>query len=546
MADYVLSANITADADKFNAAVRSAMSELKTLQDKTSAISDKITGAGKTISMVGAGMTAAITMPFAKAVQTTADFEQAMTKAGTIAGASAEELKAMTDAAIELGASTSLSGSEVAVAMSEMAAKGFDANQVIAAMPGVISAAEASGEDLALVADTVTSALNGFGLEADQSGRVADILAMSANKTAAGVEDLSYALKYAGPSASALGISIEELTAATGFMVDAGMAGGQAGTTLRMAFSRLVDPTDEAAMKMEQLGFSATDADGNFKPLNQIVGELSTSMEGMTEAQKLSTLSTIFGTEAASGMMILLQAGQEELQGMTKELENSAGASAEAAAQMKDNLTGSLDELSGSIESATISVMSQLTPMIREIAERVTGLVNAFNELPDGTKKLIAMTAGIAAVAGPVLTVLGVMIIGVGKVVGVLGFLLSPMGLVVAAIIGLVAAFAAAMIKSESFRNTVITAFNNVKDIAVGIFAELSEKMNAVWEKAQPVIAGFAASVPGLLSGMGQKMGSIFDAVKEKVQQYSKSSVRSFKARLRLSCRYFQISGISS
>ena len=487
MADYVLSANITADADKFNAAVRSAMSELKTLQDKTSAISDKITGSGKTISMVGAGMTAAITMPFAKAVQTTADFEQAMTKAGTIAGASAEELKAMTDAAIELGASTSLSGSEVAVAMSEMAAKGFDANQVIAAMPGVISAAEASGEDLALVADTVTSALNGFGLEADQSGRIADILAMSANKTAAGVEDLSYALKYAGPSASALGISIEELTAATGFMVDAGMAGGQAGTTLRMAFSRLVDPTDEAAMKMEQLGFSATDADGNFKPLNQIVGELSTSMEGMTEAQKLSTLSTIFGTEAASGMMILLQAGQEEPQGMTKELENSAGASAEAAAQMKDNLTGSLDELSGSIESATISVMSQLTPMIREIAERVTGLVNAFNELPDGTKKLIAMTAGIAAVAGPVLTVLGVMIMGVGKVVGVLGFLLSPMGLVVAAIIGLVAAFAAAMVKSESFRNTVITAVNNVKDIAVGIFAELSDKMNAVWEKAQPV-----------------------------------------------------------
>jgi TP901 family phage tail tape measure protein len=127
-------------------------------------------------------------------------------------------------------------------------------------------------------------------------------------------------------------------------------------------------------------------------------------MEGMTEAQKLSTLSTIFGTEAASGMMCCKP--DKKSYGMTKELENSAGASAEAATQMKDNLTGSLDELSGSIESATISVMSQLTPMIREIAERVTGLVNAFNELPDGTKKLIAMTAGIAAVAGPVLTVL--------------------------------------------------------------------------------------------------------------------------------------------
>ena len=145
----------------------------------------------------------------------------------------------------------------------------------------------------ALVADTVTSALNGFGLEASESGRVADILAMSANKTAAGVGDLGYALKYAAPVASSLGIGLEELAAATGIMADSGLEGSQAGTTLRAVMTNLASPTDEARAAMEAMGFSAINADGSFKPLNQIIGDLNGSMAGMTDAQKLATLSTL-------------------------------------------------------------------------------------------------------------------------------------------------------------------------------------------------------------------------------------------------------------
>lgn len=104
------------------------------------------------------------------------------------------------------------------IVMTEMAAKGFTANQTIAAMPGIISAAEASGEDLALAADTVSSALNIWGLEAAESSRVADVLAMSANESAAGIDDLGYVLKYAGGPAAALGISLEEVAAAAGIM----------------------------------------------------------------------------------------------------------------------------------------------------------------------------------------------------------------------------------------------------------------------------------------------------------------------------------------
>ena len=169
MADYVLSAKLTADGSGFSKVFQKADDDLTNLSKKTGETGKAITDFGKGMTIAGAGMTAGFTMPFVKAIGTTAEFEASMTKAGAIAGASAEELDAMTQAALDLGASTSLSSIEVADAMTEMAAKGFDATQAIAAMPGVISAAEASGEDLGLTADTVASALNAFKLEAGDS-----------------------------------------------------------------------------------------------------------------------------------------------------------------------------------------------------------------------------------------------------------------------------------------------------------------------------------------------------------------------------------------
>lgn len=186
---------------------------------------NKLTKFGDNAKSVGTSMVAsfgaaafAIGGGLGYAVKKAADFDTEIRRAGAIAGASAKELTAMKDEALKLGATTSESASSVAVAMTELAAKGFTANETIAAMPGIISAAEASGEDLALAADTVASALNIWGLEAGESSRIADILAQSANDTAAGIDDLGYVLKYAGSPAAALGISLEEVAAAAGIM----------------------------------------------------------------------------------------------------------------------------------------------------------------------------------------------------------------------------------------------------------------------------------------------------------------------------------------
>ncbi|MFD2662242.1 phage tail tape measure protein, partial [Paenibacillus thailandensis] len=183
---------------------------------------------------VGAGLTAfgvGVAGGLGAAIKTGAEFDAQMSKVKAISGATAEEFEAMRNQALELGSSTSKSASEIASGFQEMAAMGFNATEVMGAMPGIIAASEASGADMAQVASVMASTLNSFSMEATEATRVADILAKTANISAADITDMQYALKYAAPSANALGISLEELSAAIGTIVNSGMQGEQAGTT---------------------------------------------------------------------------------------------------------------------------------------------------------------------------------------------------------------------------------------------------------------------------------------------------------------------------
>lgn len=300
-----------------------------------------------------------------------ADFEQQITKAGVIAGATAGEMKKLSSTALDLGAKSSLSASEVAVAMTELGAKGMDTNRIIGSMPGIIHAAEASGEDLALTSDVVTSALNAFNLKATQASHIADVMAMSANKSAAGVADLGYSFKYAAPVAKTLGISLEELAASTGIMVDKGLTGEQAGTSLRMALIRLAKPPKLAQKALDRLNFSVEDSKGKFKSLAQISKDWNEATKDLTQSQKVQEAATVFGVEAATGMLNLFAAGPKKINEMTKALEQSNGAATKAAKAMKDNYAGSLEQLRGSIESAQIKFATPILPVFQDLFDGI-------------------------------------------------------------------------------------------------------------------------------------------------------------------------------
>lgn len=353
-------------------------------------LEDRLSGPLSAINnkLVGFAGFAAVTAGATSAVKGFATLDTSVRKAATIAGATDAQFTQMADSAMELGAATSLSSTEVADAMTELAAKGYDATQTIAAMPGIIAGAEASGEDLALVADTVATAINIWGMEAGEASRVSDILAMTANKTAAGVADMQYALKYAGAPAKALGMSLEEVSAAAGLLVNAGIDGSSAGTALRQGLSQLVSPSKAAAKQMAAVGFSATDAKGNMKSMEEIVASLQGGLEGMSEAERVTSMKSWVGTESMSAFLALVDAGPEALKELQKELENSEGSAQEAADKMKAGIGGALQQASGAIDVFSKKVGASLAPAVTEFANFIANadtqpMIDAMQSLAD-------------------------------------------------------------------------------------------------------------------------------------------------------------------
>jgi TP901 family phage tail tape measure protein len=525
------------------------------LQERLSTVGNNFRDIGQRMQNVGQSMaasfgaaTVAIGGALGFAVKKSMDFEAQIDRVGAVAGATPAEIKKLEKAALDLGASTSKSATEVAQGMEIMAAMGYNTNQILAAMPGIIAAAEASGEDMALVAETVSAALNAFGLSASEASRVADVLAQAANDSAAGVQDMQYTFKYAAPIAKQLGISLEQLAAATEIMANNGIKGEQAGTTLRAALIRLSDPPREAANTLEALGVKITDANGKMLPFSNIIGQLAEKTKNMSNAQKLAALSTIFGTEAASGMLSVVEAGPQKLDQLTKSLQNSAGASQEAAKKMKDNLKGSLEELQGAFETAQITIGNALAPAIQKIAEALQGLINWFNNLSPSMQQFIAIGAavavaitGIVAAIGVVLAVIGGAVSGFGALAAAIGAISAPVAIAVAAIAGLTVAGIAlwknwdtikakaieiwGAIKQwfsttlESIKQSFNNVWNNIKSFTSSTWNSIKQTTVNVWNAIKTgvmaIITPFINGIKNLFNGMKGGLQTILNGLKQ-------------------------------
>jgi TP901 family phage tail tape measure protein len=356
------------------------------------------TGLGAAVTAIGAVSTALSTAG-GFAVKTGMDFEAQMSRVKAISGATGSEFESLKQQAIDLGAATSFSATESAEAMENLASAGFSVSEIMDAMPGMLDLAASSGEDLASSADIASSTLRAFGLEASEAGHVADVLAKNAANTNAAVMDTGYAMKYVAPVAHSAGWSLEEVTAAIGKMADAGIKGEQAGTTLRGALTRMMNPTDAMADAMEELGVTFYDSEGKMKSLSTIIDELQTATAGLTEEQRDNKIATIFGTEALSGMKVLLSSSKEELDSLTEGLKNSDGAAKEMAETMQDNLKGATEEFMGSLETLGISIYEQMQEPLKNAVSQGTEYINQLTETfrSGGLKEAVAEAGNIFA-----------------------------------------------------------------------------------------------------------------------------------------------------
>ncbi|MFT8349466.1 phage tail tape measure protein [Clostridium saccharoperbutylacetonicum] len=415
-----------------NEALNKYRQQMQELGDHIQGAGGKIKNAGENISGVGTkllGLSAPLVAVSAMAMKVGMDFDSQMSRVKAISGATAQEFKQLEKASIDLGASTAFSSIEVAKAQENMASAGFKVNEILSATPGVLDLAASSGEDLATSATIASGAIRGFGLDASQAGHVADVLAKASADTNAGVASMGEAFKYVAPLARGVGWDIESVASAVGAMADANIDGSTSGTTLRGVISRLANPSNESAKAMEKLKFNAFDASGKMKPLSTITDELTKSMNGLTDEQKQANISTIFGQEAMSGLMVLMQKGKLALDAMADGLRHSDGSAKAMAETMQDNAKSAVEQMFGSMESAGIKLEQTFAPTIRKVADSVGELADEFSKLSPETQESILKMIGLTVATGGVLTVTGKVVSGVGSMVTGFGKLTSGLGL---------------------------------------------------------------------------------------------------------------------
>lgn len=417
--------------DKYREMIAVSKSSVGRLGQTFSEIGPKIKSIGDSMKSVGRNMSLHVTAPivagFGAAMKKSIDFDDTMRKVKATSGATGDEFNQLRTKALQMGRDTKFTASESAEAMNYMALAGWDTKDMLKGVGGVMDLAAASGEDLASVSDIVTDNLTAFGMKAKDSTHFADVLAQTSSKANTDVRGLGDAFKYAAPVAGALGYTVEDTSIAIGLMSNAGIKGEKAGTALRTMFTNLSKPTKAMKDEMDKLGISITDSNGEMLPMRDVLDQLRGKMGGLSKDQQAAAASTIFGKEAMSGALAVINASDEDYKKLTKSIDGSKGASKRMAKEMEGGIGGAMRKMKSAIESLAISLGDALAPMLYKAAKWITSLANKFSNLPTGVQKTIAVVGLLAAAIGPLLMVFGVMASTIGTAITVLGSLMTSM-----------------------------------------------------------------------------------------------------------------------
>ncbi len=401
-----LRVELAANIAKFEADLGKAAKRVGRLQRSFDKFGDRATRAGQTIAV---GFTAPLAAIGAQATKSFLGFERGMNRVAAVSGATEAEMTGLTRIAKDLGATTSFSAAQAAEGLGFLAQAGFDAAEAGAALPGVLQLAAAGGIQLAEAADIATNVLSGYGMEVEQLARVNDVLAKASSSANTDVLQLGQAFKFAGPVASSAGVSFETAGAAMALMGNAGIQAEMAGTALRGAITKLLNPSTEAAATMAELGISATDSTGRLLPLDQIIEQLA------PHADKTGAIMQIFGQRAGPAMSALVSQGADALREMTAALEESGGTAEEIAEKKLAGLTGAWTRLQSAVEGILIEIGERLAPVLERIAGVLTdtvlpavrGALEAFDRLSPAAKQNRLIWLGVAAAIGPALIAFG-------------------------------------------------------------------------------------------------------------------------------------------
>lgn len=308
-----------------------------------------------------------------------ADYEDSMKQVQATMGLTGvegeEAFKKLSEAAKEAGASTRFSASESADALNYLALAGYDAEQAIDALPGVLTLAAAGGMDLAKASDLVTDSMAALGLEISDMDSYMDMMARTSQKSNTDVQQLGEGILVAGATMKNAGQELDTLNVMLGVLANRGIKGSEGGTKLRNVIMSLTSPTSAAAKELNSLGISVTDSSGNIREMNEIFEDLNEKLGGLSESDKMNALSNIFNKQDLAAVNALLSGTGDEMNNLYNELANAEGAAVQMSETMESGLAGSVRSLKSAYEGLQITIGEQFSDMAGEVVGDVTSLV---------------------------------------------------------------------------------------------------------------------------------------------------------------------------
>jgi TP901 family phage tail tape measure protein len=334
----------------------------------------------------------------AKVIQIGADFEKTLVTAavkfpGKIRQGS-EAFKELEDVARKTGAQTEFTATQAAEGLNFLAMAGFDAEQAIAALPGVVDLATAAAVELGEASDMATDTLGAFGLMTEDTAklglnlaRVNDVMAATTTSANTNMEQMFEAIKGGGPVVHAAGQDIETFSTLVGTMADSGIKGEKAGVILKNMFLKLQAPVGKAKGLIKKYAGNILDAKGDMIDIVEIMRRFEKSTGKLGKAQRAQIMDAIFGKRAIVGTSVLLEAGADKMDKYRESIEAASGTSREMASVIRDTTMGSLNALKSVVESLIIDLFKLEDKGIKETIEGITKWIRE-------NKKLIASKVG--------------------------------------------------------------------------------------------------------------------------------------------------------
>jgi TP901 family phage tail tape measure protein len=500
-----LMVNIGADITEFN-------KEMGALKKGLKNAGEDLQNMGQTIAAGFGAASLAIGAALVVSVKKAADFEQAMSNVNSVMAP--DEIKqfsgALEELAIKMGAETKYSGLEAAKGIEELIKAGVSVEDILSGgLKGALSLATAGELELGDAAEIASTALNAFKADGLSVGDAADILAGAANASATSVGELKFGLSAVSAVASAVGMSFKDTTTALSVFAQNGLKGSDAGTSLKTMLMNLIPKTDDQIGLFKDLGLMTEDganafftAEGKMRSLGEIAGTLNKSMAHLTDAQRLSAMETLFGSDAIRAANILYKESEIGVNNMA--LAMSKVGAADVAAEKMNNVKGRIEELSGAFETAQIAIGNALLPALDKLVGFLQQMIDWFNNLSPGMQEFIAVGAAVTAGVLALVAGFGLLLMFVGGAMTAVSTLMPLFAVLSAAFWPIVAAIAAIV----AIGWLLIANWDLVKQFAISAWG-------AIWEFIKPAVDEIVGFIMGKFEEMREWWYEIWPNLQE-------------------------------